>query len=317
MLMEKDNWRVQDLKLSAGRSEFALIGTSHGGRHSMPAGVHYVKLTGGHNLPPAMYYEIKALLKYPRLIKTAYIEADDHLFLNGGAYDIKIPAEKNTQKSAMYNSYGSYFNEEGRSLFGVAGEENQSHKMLFLQSDIKPIILKRVINRIFNKIDPVKDSGTGTPNDVCEKKPAIVEPNVTNETYWSRLQGVERERKLAGRLSGFALDTPSKLSPLMTEYYEKTIQLLIDSGVQVVLVRFPVSEDFQKGVHPENTATISNYIDGLRTKNKLRMLDISYLSKYGDRFFEDEDHAHTDFSPLIGALIIDDYCKNRQANNNL
>src|SRR6478736_7920106 len=86
MLMEKKNWRIESLRVEAEKSEFALMGTSHATSHVMPQGLHYINLTGGHNLPPAMYYEAKALLKYATTIKTVYLEADDHLFTNGPAY---------------------------------------------------------------------------------------------------------------------------------------------------------------------------------------------------------------------------------------
>jgi hypothetical protein len=50
----------------------------------------------------------------------------------------------------------------------------------------------------------------------------------------------------------------------------------------------------------------------LQARSNLPVLDIGYLSKYGERFFEDEDHASKAFWPLIGGLILNDFCQNRQ-----
>lgn len=313
MLMEKSNWRVASLKIEAPLSEFAVIGTSHADSHLMPDNMHYIRLTGGHNLPPAMYYESKALLEYPTSLKVVYIEADDHVFMNGPSYGIKKTSDTAFTESPMYRSWHDYFDEEGKATFGASKENTALHELLSLQPDIKPILLKRITQKIFERLG-TKNSGGNHTNSIstCTAASTIQQPDISKDTYWSRLQGQDRSFELIGRLSGFSLDKPSPISPLMTEYYEKTIQLFLDHGISVVLVRFPMAPDFQKGIHPENTKAIAAYLDNLRKKNNIPMLDLTYLTEKGDRFFENEDHVHHDFFPLIGQLIIKDFCENRQ-----
>lgn len=313
MLMEKNNGAIVSLKIESERSEFALMGTSHATGHIMPAGLHYINMTGGHNLPPAMYYEAKALLKYATTIKTVYLEADDHLFTNGPAYNIKTNSEDGAVRNSMYEVWQAYFDEEGKSIFGSNTEKTAFNELLLLQPDIKPILLKRMAGKVFQQ-SAQKSAGNDPKNNTsaCATTSALQQPETSKETYWSRLRREERALALIRRISDFALDKPTPLSPLMTEYYEKTIQLFLDHGIAVVLVRFPMAPDFQKGVHPENTKNINAYLDNLRKKNKLPMLDITYLSGNGDRFFENEDHVHPDFFPLIGKIIVKDFCENRQ-----
>ena len=313
MLMEKKNQRVDSLRIEASQSEFALIGTSHADSHSMPDGMHYIRLTGGHNLPPAMYYEAKALLKYATSVRTVYIEADDHVFMNGPSYNVKKIQGDNISESYMYKSWHDYFDEEGKEIFGNKTKKDAIISSLALQQDVKPILLKRITKRVFHNIfDNTQENHAEEKSISCENNMEIAEPDLTKETYWSRMQGEKREIELMSRLGGFSLEKPSPLDPLMVEYYEKTVRLFLDEGIQVVFIRFPLSQDFQARVSPENTLTIKNYIDNLREKNNIPILDLGYLSKYGDRFFENEDHVHKDFFPLIGALIIDDFCKKRQ-----
>jgi hypothetical protein len=313
MLMEKNNWRMDVLKIEASQSQFALLGTSHADSHSMPEGANYTKLTGGHNLPPAMYFETKSLLKHPTTIKVAYIEADDHLFMNGSSYNVKISSEKNTEKNYMYENWNYYFDEEGKKAFGSNSKKPGLMDIVFLQPDIKPILLKRMSNKLFFNVSSDKNpGGTAAPMDICKAYKTPEEPDISGETYWSHLTSEERENEVTARVKGFALKQPSPISPLMTEYYEKTIQLFLNHGIQVVLVRFPMSSEFKNGVHPDNTAAISKYLGELRQKHNLPLVDMGYMSKYGEKFFSNGDHADKKFFPLIGQLIINDFCTNRQ-----
>jgi hypothetical protein len=312
MLMEKKNIRIDSLRIEAPLSELALIGTSHADSHAMPSGMHYIRLTGGHNLPPAMYYEAKALLKYPTTVNTVYLEADDHIFMNGPSYNVKKTSGTNLAKNYMYESWQDYFDEEGKEIFGKAEDNQRLTLSLSLQPDVKPILLKRMIQKATKKFRPEPKDSSQEKSTTCEHNTAPKEPEATQETYWSRIQGEKRSLELLSRLGGFSLDKPSPIDPLMAEYYEKTIQLFVENGIKVIFIRFPVSKDFQKGVHPENTSAIRDYTSSLQKKYGIPILDLGYLAKHGDKFFENEDHVHQDFFPLIGQLIINDYCTNRQ-----
>lgn len=296
-----------------------LLGTSHTESVILPLAVNTAfYLSAPHTLPPVMYLKAKLIARHHPEVRVVYLEADDHLFFNGPAYSLEgmDPAAKRSSNVFKWNGAFIDSDAESATIFGDVAPYT-ANPLLLLNDDVKPVLLKRIVGSLFRQ-QPVA-SATATAGleagitRSCDPALYTAQPDLTQDTLWSAISALEKQRQLLGVIHDHKLESPGPLDNSMQHYFEKTIQTLKSHGIDVVLVQYPETAEFVAAKHPAGQQLYETYIDHLAAAYGLRTLDLRYFSAMGPRFFNDQDHPyapHTETSPgfAVGKAIMQDFC---------
>lgn len=288
--------------------DIVTLGTSHAELVSF-AGVRHFPLSFPFSVPTITYIKAKIIAKHHPEVKVVYLEADDHTLFNGETYDLSklSPEEKRNSKTFEWNGAFIDGDDEASSIFGEVAPASQD-KFLLLKDDIKPIILKRVAAQLMHTGTPPKNESENTYKPSCDMAQYPQEPDLSQETYWSRQTATEKNRMADGVIKQHNLDKPNPLDPIQAQYFEKTIDLLQKNHIDVVLVQYPETAEFAAKKNQEGQMQYNNFIQSVSKKYNVRVIDMRGLSRYGSRFFQDQDHIDGRFILSIGKILMQDYC---------
>jgi len=299
--------------------ELALIGTSHAEQWEIISPIHVGSLTNPHTIPTVMYFKAKTIIKYHPETKVVYLEADDHLFFNGEHYTLDGFTPEQKRNSKVFEWNGSFIDgdEEMEEVFGDVAPPSTSPSLL-LQPDVSPVIIKRIIANVFSDYEPAQISRTMTSptGNACDFSMYPKTINVNQESLWSARSQQDKNERMASRIVEHRLDQPGPMKDSMLLYYEKTIKLLKDHNIDVVLVLNPEAQEFEDRKNPEGQKIHQAFLHMLADKYELRILDFRELSAYGNRLFEDPDHIANDFGWVLGKGIMQDFCSFEKIGKN-
>lgn len=285
--------------------DIVMLGSSHAETARL-FGIQAFPLSAPFSLPPVMYMKAKLITKTHPEVKAVYLEADDHLLFNGPIYNISQLSPEEKRKSKVYE-WGAAFidsDDEAKIIFGDVAPSSDNH-FLLLADDVKPIILKRIITGIL-KNAPVTVPSTTSADCTFSEYPTQMD--LIPETYWSRQTPAERDRQANVVIAQHKLDDPKPLDETQILYFEKTIRHLQNHNIDVVLVQYPESSEFVAKKNPEGQKQYEELIQSLQAKYHLRKVDMRGYSKYGEHFFDDQDHIDSRFGFVIGRQLAEDFC---------
>lgn len=317
MLSQKMNDKYENLtkNLNDWRIDFVVLGTSHSNSMEMPPGTRFFNLSEAHDIPTAMYFRVKTLLRHHPEVRVVYLEADDHLFFNGKYYtlDGMDPVQKRQSKVFQWNAEFIDGDEERDSVFGTVAPYVQEHALL-LRDDIRPVILKRLMGRYLSPPPTPIAKAQLAQSDTAYCDPARFSPSVdlSKDSAWSARTAPEKRAMLVDRLNEHNLNLPGPLKDTMMLYYDKTIALLKSHGIDVVLVRYPVVADFSAMKNPAGQQQYLHFLQEMVNKYHLRILDLTGMARYGERFFVDSDHVEERFQSVLGGAVLQDFCTKTQ-----
>lgn len=291
--------------------EMAYIGTSHAEQWTIIGEPLVVALTAPHTIPTVMYFKAKAIIKYHPEIKAVYLEADDHLFFNGTYYTLDgfTPEQKRNSKVFQWCARFIDGDEEAKEVFGEVAPPAGSPRLL-LQEDVKPIVIKRIMANLLaqHEVAPPVITAAGRKGASCDFSQYPKDVDLSGESPWSARTQQDKDARMAARIKEHNLDQPGPMKESMLVYYEKTIKLLQDHHIDVILVLNPEFKAFEALKNPQGQKLHQEFLRGLADKYKLRILDFRGLSKYGERIFEDQDHLAAEFGWLVGKAVMQDFC---------
>lgn len=317
MLSQKMNDKHDNItrNLNDWRIDFVVLGTSHSNSVELPSGTHFFNLSEAHNIPTVMYFRAKTLLRHHPEARVVYLEADDHLFFNGQYYtlDGMDPVQKRQSKVFQWNAEFIDGDEEKEAVFGDVAPYVQE-RFLLLRDDIRPVILKRLVGKFWSSSPAPMAKAQSVPPDTAYCDSARFAPPVDlgEHSAWSARSTPEKRAMLEGRLKEHNLHQPGPLKDTMMAYYDKTITLLKSHGIDVVLVRYPVVTEFATMKNPTGQQQYLDFLQHMMSKHQLRLLDLTGMAQYGERFFVDGDHVEERFQSVLGGAILQDFCTRAQ-----
>ena len=181
---------------------------------------------------------------------------------------------------------------------------------MLLQDDVKPVIIKRIINQFLEPATHAKP-GWASGNDQpfsCDLSVYPDVPQLDGESNWSMRDNGDKMARMKSRLAEHHLDQPGPMKDIQLIYYEKTIVLLKSHSIDVVLTLNPELPEFLRLKNPEGQKIHRRFIEEMAQKYHLRILDMSGLSHYGERLFQDQDHVDAPSGWLLGRSITQDFC---------
>mgnify|MGYP003377813968 CR=1 FL=1 len=296
--------------------EIALIGTSHSRKWDIRLGYPMGDLRKPHTIPTVMYFKAKTIIKYHPETKVVYLEADDHLFFNGEHYTLDgfTPEQKRNSKVFEWNGNFIDGDDEKHIVFGEVAPYSATPKLL-LQDDVRPIVIKRIMANIYTGLKPaaLSSAPVNFVENWCNFSSLYPENvDLNHDSTWSIRTQQDKNERMANRIIEHHLDQPGPMKDSMLVYYEKTIKILKDHNIDVVLVLNPEAKEFEARKNPEGQKIHQEFIHMLADKYQLRILDFRELSAYGDRFFEDADHVADDWGWVLGKKIMQDFCSSYQ-----
>lgn len=296
--------------------EIVIMGTSHSERSYFFDNTYIFNLAFPHSIPTAMYFRAKTLIKFHPEVKVVYLEADDHLFFNGKYYNLDglNPTQKRNSKIFLSNSSYIDNDDEKYKVFGEVAPYSKNNLML-LEDDVKPVIIKRIVNDLFSRNEYSIKVDSGNYNGLSCDLSAYKEMQINKESEWSKWDPDDKNKRYADRIVEHNLNLHGPMKEMQLIYYEKTIAMLKKHNIDVVLVFNPVTNEFASMKNRDGQKLHQKFIYNLAEKYKLRVLDTRDLSNYGERIFEDGDHISHDYGWLLGERIIQDFCANHIGSN--
>jgi len=291
--------------------DIVTLGSSHAERADL-AGVAKFPLSAPFSLPTVMYIKAKLIVKAHPEVKVVYIEADDHLLFNGPVYSLDGLDSEQKRKSKLFEWGGAFIDSDNEAeiIFGKVSPSSQD-KLLLIKDDVKPVILKRIITNIYKTLSTTTQPvSLDNSNADCTLADYPKQANLAQETYWSTRTDSERDRQANVVIAQHKLDQANPLDNTQALYFEKTIQYLRSHNIDVVLVHYPESPEFVAKKNPEGQKQYEHFLQSLVKKYHLRTVDMRGYTKYGDRFFDDQDHVDSHFQLFIGKALMQDYCAN-------
>jgi hypothetical protein len=315
MISKKMNDKYENLtqNLNDWRIDFVILGTSHSNAVALPADIHFFNLSEAQNIPTVMYFRAKTLVRHHPEVRTVYLEADDHLFFNGEHYSLDgmDPVQKRNSKVFEWNSEYIDNDEEKEAVFGEVAPYVQE-RFLLLRDDIRPVIIKRLVNRVWP--DPAQgglaktQAVSATVSDNCDLSHFPADMDLDTPSAWTARAEADRQLRMQIRLEEHNLHLSGPMKDSMLVYYDKTIALLKAHHIDVVLVRYPVVETFARMKNSAGQKRYLDFIQQMADKHGIRILDLTPLSQHGERFFEDQDHVSHTLGWVLGKSIVQDFC---------
>ncbi len=292
-----------------------MLGTSHTESVSFPvSSLAILPLSGPHTIPTVMYIKAKLITRFHPETRIVYLEADDHLFFNGPSYNLEglSPVEKRNHKIFEWGGTFIDGDDEAKTIFGDVAPV-ASNPLLLLSSDVKPVVIKRIVANLLQQKTSVSVPATLDISAACNPALYPDDPGLQQESDWSLRPLQDKNRVISQVIEQHNLHLPGPLDTQMTLYFEKTIKVLKDHHIDVVLVNYPETAEFVARKNPQGQQAHEVFLQTLTNRYGLRRLDMRFLSSQGDRFFADQDHvATTNSAPnpstYIARLIMQDFC---------
>ena len=245
----------------------------------------FFNLAGEGEPIPIWYFKIKRLLNSPNNVNVILLQMDYHIFSHYRTVNVEAATMK----------YATYIDEKIDRKLGVYPEPStpQYIKLYSLQPNYAPIVHSALRKYIRKELKAPILANNGA--EVSIKK-------------FINLPEIERTR-IAERRVQLHLQNGDLIDPNLLSYYERIIQLAESHGVKVILIRSPLSKEYQSFISEPVKQDIDKLASQIRLKYNLPLLD--YRTAFNDQQenFLDEDHLNSDGSKILGQLIIKDLKK--------
>lgn len=209
------------------------------------------------------YYKFKRIIKQQD-IKTAFFEIDAHTFSN------KLRKEEKLFAQTRYWS-----------------------QYLTLK-EIHSLNKKSYFKLIIEKYVPIIGNG----KDFISV--ALSKPTKINKGWTNNSNTYDQDIPLAQRRYDILFNKNPKIEKNSFEYFLKTIELAKDNNISVVIIKYPISKEFNK-VLINNNFSLEKYYQNIFNNISIEYELIDYQNKYfnNPEFFSDPDHLN-----YLGSTVI-------------
>lgn len=304
------NYQYRELMHARERNaEIAVIGTSH-----LLRGVRYFNnlpvvliLAGAYTVPPVMYYKLKRAIEKIPSLKILYLEADYHLFFNGQEY----------QRKNGIPRWAAFFDDQAIQEFGPLYGAPKQGQLYFIQDDVAPILLKRILREAYIAAFHEKDKSSASMlgKNLCDQR-TWQENSIQLKDYlqfqefqWNTWSAEQRESSAINRITTFGLVKGARINNQMMDAYRRTIELAREHHLRVVLVRMPLAEIYRANIPKEVVDQVDAYLQGLVGEFGLQMFDFRSAFDGHGEWFDNQDHLNKEGSLELSIVLRNAYCK--------
>lgn len=269
----------------AGSIEVAAIGTSHLDHLAVPQ-TSFLNLAQAYTFPTVMYFKVKHLLKHNPNLQVLILEADELLF-----YQFAIKASKRNHR---------FFVDEpideaslGKHTIGFNPFTRYS-----LDKGTAPIVHRRAILDVLNQLG-IKIQAT----DIIDN----------SSDAWLSMSLAQRAAKSARRVADLGLVNHSSLQEQLWTYYKQAVNLAVQQGAKVILLRTPRSYEYYQAIPEHIRNEVSAKLQSLAQSQEAIKL-IAWQQVFADKphFFRDPDHLSDLGLNQLGHLLHQEIAKGRR-----
>lgn len=231
---------------------------------------------------PLWYFKAKWLVKNAENLELLLLPMDYHIF----SYYRTANIEHVTRQ------YKDYIDERVNPELGYYPDPGSEEKfpLYSLQTNYAPIVYRSVFEFAIGAFDRPRLTRNGTSTrfgtfgeDSPEKRMADTRKRVDEHLYSRFL-----------------------VHPEMVGYYEKIIELAKSKGIEVVLVRYPLSKEYLSLVTEEAEAEFSKAVEFVESRHDVKILDYRRIFDGKQEFFKDHDHLNDEGAKSLGIRVVRD-----------
>lgn len=245
---------------------------------------------------PIWYFKLKWLLKNFSTIDTILLPLDYHIFSSYRTKDVGY----------LTKQYAKYINEEVDNSLGYYPKPNDARKIKFysLQVNYSSIVHRTFLDYIFGRLNKPNLLQNGT---------------LVKNGRFLDLTSSERKKKAEKRTS--ALYKDRLINEGMVEYYDKIIKLAEENKIKVVLIRYPLSNEYLSFITFDLENKFDSLIKNIKLKhNNIMILDYRNVFEKNQEMFNDSDHLNINGATRLGILFLKEFNKYKinfkKINNN-
>lgn len=244
---------------------------------------YFFNFANGGDPIPIWYFKLKWLTDKQVPVNTLLLELDYHIF----SYYRTVNVETVTLQ------YAKYIDEPVPTSLGIYPAPNSyaaQVRLYSLQPNYSPIVHKALVKYLRKELQPPQMAENGATVSITR---------FVDQLEADRLKEAEKRVKLH-------LYNSHLINPDLLEYYERIIRLALDKGIRVVVIRYPLSNEYLSLINDKTDQEFSDVVAYLENKYGFSILDYRRAFDTKQELFSDQDHLNSDGSKYLGEMVIRD-----------
>ncbi len=282
-LKPKDSIESKKRYLAAHARDIRILalGDSHphmGLNIPHPAYYNYARISDSVAI---QYFKLKNLLPQAASLQVLLLQADCHQFSCSMTHFDRMP-------------YAYLVDEPVDPVLGRYPAPGHRYWRLFsLQETVAPTLYRNLFRALFGPASAPGDvvtlpNGTASPTDVWASLPAD-------------------ERALRAKIhTDFMFYSGELMIEPAVNYYRRMLRMAQARRLAVVLIRYPLSLEYDRLVRPEVRQTLDRFYRGIQDEYKISLLDYTHLFDSRQDLFSDTNHLNTLGAGALGRRVLDD-----------
>ncbi|MEH7381382.1 hypothetical protein V7138_13045 [Bacillus sp. JJ1533] len=232
---------------------------------------------------PLGYFKTKWLIENVKDLDTLLLQLDYHIF----SY------YRTTDVGHLAKQYRKYIDEDVSEELGdyPSAQDFFENPFYSLQVNYRPIVLRTFFEYLQGDElhrPNIQDNGVITGTDqftdrTPEKRQRIAQARVNHHLYNNEL-----------------------IIDGMVDYYEKLIKLAQDNGIEVVLIRYPLANEYLQLIDEDVEAKFAKTVEEITSQYDVRILDYRNVFTEKQDYFSNEDHLNQEGATKLGEIVKQD-----------